>query len=228
MAAITYNGTALPTQLRKLTYTRTERDLTYSGIHAVAPSALAALMAALRVDDATLVISGTGYSETFTLNGSDTACTELRTIVEKVGEPSDGESMVLVRFQVRAKFQSFRADKFRSYSFSWLETDQDTFTLTVTGEVTATDSSNTALENFDAGIDAVENIGKALLGDLDDGNLSARKDWYWYVFKYVPSSNPSVLTSFDHTHSVGWKLTKTLSPSPLLVKSQQPIHLTLR
>lgn len=174
MADITYNGVLLSNHIRKFTFTRTEEELVYSGIHAIPIDSddIEAIMDSLRVDDATFHIDSTNYDEIFSLNSNtDTPFTECRTIVEKLGERGDSENLMLIRFALRMRLQNFRTNKFRRYSFEWTENDQNLFTLRVTGNVTG-DGSTSAYTQFLAGIGAIENIGKALLGDNDDGNLS--------------------------------------------------------
>lgn len=174
MAIITYNGVALSNHIRKFNFTRTEEELVYSGIHAIpiGTDDLPAIMASLREDDKDFIIDTENYDETFSLNSAaNTPFTECRTIVEKLGERGDGEELMLIRFGIRLRFQSFQTNKFRRYEFDWSENEQNLFTLRVSGKVTG-DGTTTAYDQFLAGIDAVENIGKALLGDNDDGNLS--------------------------------------------------------
>ena len=174
MASITYNGVALSNHIRKFTFTRTEEELVYSGVHAIPINTddIESIMDSLRVDDATLVISSINYSETFSLNSNaNTAFTECRTIVEKLGERGDAENLMLIRFALRMRLQSYRSNSFRRYQFEWTENEQGLYVLRVTGNVTG-DGTTTALTQFDNGIEAVENVGKALLGDLDDGNLA--------------------------------------------------------
>lgn len=169
---VTYNGQALPTQVRKLQYSRTEKEMQFSGVFAADPSNVAALLEALRVDDATLVIGGGSYAETFEMNsGSNTQCTAIRTNVEKLNEVKGGESLALIQFTVNAKLQTKWSSGFRVVNYSWNENDQGIYQLTVDGEVTGS-GATTAKARFDSGIATVENVGKALLGDADNGNLS--------------------------------------------------------
>jgi hypothetical protein len=164
MINVSYNGQALPTQVRKLAYTRTERELVFSSLHAVDPSSYKAIAENLRPDNKVLTVGGGAYSETFRLNsGTDTPYTELVTAVEKMGERGDGSKMIIMRFSVRARLQTTIATGFRNYNFEWLEDEQGIYTLTITGEVTSK-GTDTALSNFSAGIGAIEDLAKTALG----------------------------------------------------------------
>lgn len=130
-----------------------------------------AIMALLRQDDKDFIIDSPNYSETFKLNsGTDTPYTSARTVVNKISE-TGAEKLILIEFSVTINLQSYRANKFRRIEYSYQQNDQDLYTLVVSGIVTG-DGATTAFDMFTAGIEAVENLGKALIGDNDDGNLS--------------------------------------------------------
>lgn len=175
MSTITYNGIVLPEQIRKLYISRTQETLEFSSVHMVPRADFKQLCEDICQDNKSFEIEAGSYTEVFLLNDDDngnaTPVTGIKAVLEKLAEPADGESNILVRFLVRANFQAPGGTGIQKYNISWTQNDQGIYVLTIEGDMTGIADAD-ALATFDAQIETLENFAKALLGDNDDGNLS--------------------------------------------------------
>ena len=157
-----YNGFAFPKQLGKVTFIRNAQDIVISTAMTIPTATLDAVLAILNAWDETLVISwATPKVETWSVA---TNAVNVRTTAAKDGSPIDGGLLQRIVFTARIRLKDVKAgdDGFESWVATVDRDNQGAHVITISGVVTGTSGGNTAVENFDAGIGAIEDNFKTL------------------------------------------------------------------
>jgi hypothetical protein len=163
--SITYNSQALANQIGRLSFQRTKTQATLSVEFAPDASNVETVIAALQKWDKDLVISTTGWSQTFKLNDTSSAVAfvSCRTAVDKTGSVLDSSGRKRLRFTAILELQDVDDDGFMDWAASCEEDVQGRKTVTVTGLVTAKNSAN-AKTQFEADIATIEGAFLTLYG----------------------------------------------------------------